>query len=61
MYIEKKVKLRDINYYIRAKLNYEKNPKNNGIPNLNLINYKNSHYDGGNFSLLLEKVEKLYI
>ena len=60
MYIEKKVKLRDINYYIRVDLNYEKNSKNNDIPNLNLKNYKNNHYDSGSFSLLLEKVEKNY-
>ena len=57
MYIEKIIKLNDINYYIRVALKYE---KNNGIPNLKLKNYKNDHYDGGNFSLLLEKIAKNY-
>ena len=60
MYIEKRVKLGDVNYYIRVELHYEKSTKNNGIPDLKLTNYKNSHYDGGNFSLLLEKLAKNY-
>ena len=60
MYIEKVIKLNDINYYIRVALKYERNEKNNGIPKLKLKNYKNDHYDGGSFSLLLEKIAKNY-
>lgn len=60
MYIEKLIKLRDINYYIRIDVEYQRNEKNNGIPNLKLGNYKNDYYDGGDFSLLLEEIEKNY-
>ncbi len=60
MYIEKLIKLRDINYYIRIDVEYQRNEKNNDIPNLKLGNYKNDHYDGGDFSTLLNEIEKNY-
>ncbi len=60
MYIEKLIRLRSINYYIRVEVEYQKNEKNNGIPNLKIVNYKNDYYDGGDFSTLLEEIEKNY-
>ena len=60
MYLEKLIRLRSINYYIRVEVEYQKNEKNNGIPNLKFVNYKNDHYDGGDFSTLLEEIEKNY-
>ena len=58
MYIEKLIRLRSINYYIRVEVEYQKNEKNNGIPNLKIVNYKNDYYDGGDFSTLLKEIEK---
>ena len=58
MYIEKRVKLRDINYYIRVELEYKRNE--NDIVLLKIKNYKDDYYDGEDFSLLIEKIEKNY-
>ena len=58
MYIEKRVKLRDINYYIRVELEYKRNE--NDIVLLKIKNYKDDYYDGGDFSLLIEEIEKNY-
>ena len=60
MYIEKLIRLRSINYYIRVEVEYQKNEKNNNIPNLKLVKYKSNYYDGGDFSTLLEEIEKNY-
>lgn len=58
MYIEKRVKLRDINYYVRVELEYKR--ENNDLVLLRMKNYKDDYYDGGDFSLLLEEIEKNY-
>lgn len=58
MYIEKRVKLRDINYYIRVELEYKRNE--NDVVLLKIKNYKDDYYDGGDFSLLIEEIEKNY-
>lgn len=58
MYIEKRVKLRGINYYVRVELEYKR--ENNDLVLLRIKNYKDDYYDGGDFSILLEKIEKNY-
>lgn len=58
MYIEKRVKLRDINYYIRVELEYRKDE--NDFVMLRMKNYKDNYYDGGDFSILIEEIEKNY-
>lgn len=57
MYIEKRVKLRDINYYIRVELEYK---RENDFVMLRMKNYKDNYYDGGDFSILIEEIEKNY-
>ena len=57
MYIEKRIKLNDINYYIRVEVEYR---RENTITCLKLKNFYDDYYDGGNFSDLLEKIEKNY-
>lgn len=58
MYIEKRVKLRGVNYYVRVELEYKK--ENNDLVLLRMKNYKDDYYDGGDFSILLEEIEKNY-
>lgn len=58
MVIEKKLKLRDTIYYVLVEVEYRK--KENGSISLCMKNYKDSYYDGGDFSILLEEVEKGY-
>lgn len=58
MYIEKRVKLRGVNYYVRVELEYKK--ENSDLVLLRMKNYKDDYYDGGDFSLLLEEIEKNY-
>lgn len=58
MYIEKRVILRDINYYIRVELEYKRDE--DGHVFLRMKNYKDDYYDGGDFSILIEEIEKKY-
>ena len=58
MYIEKRVQLRNINYYIRVELEYKR--ENSDFVLLRMKNYKDDYYDGGDFSLLIEEIEKSY-
>lgn len=58
MEIQKKLKLGNNIYYVVVDLKYKKD--NNGINKLCLKNYKNDYFDGGDFSLLIENVEKKY-
>lgn len=58
MYIEKRIKLKNNIYYIQVDVEYKKNE--DGIVRLITKNYKDSYYDGGDFSILLEKVEESY-
>lgn len=58
MYIEKRVKLRDINYYIRVELEYKR--ENDDFVCLRMKNYKDDYYEGGDFSILIEEIEKNY-
>lgn len=53
MKIEKRIKLNNNNYYIEVDVEY----KNKF---LYLKNYHDDHYDGGNFSNLIEKIEENY-
>lgn len=58
MYIEKRVKLRDINYYIRVELEYKRDENDNIL--LRMKDFKDDYYDGGDFSILIEEIEKNY-
>lgn len=58
MYIEKRVKLGNNVYYIRVDLKYEKTV--NDFPSLCIKDYKDSYWDGGDFSILLGKIEKIF-
>lgn len=58
MYIEKRVKLRDINYYIRVELEYKRDENDHVL--LRMKDFKDDYYDGGDFSLLIEEIEKNY-
>lgn len=58
MYIEKRVKLRDINYYIKVELKYKRDENDHVL--LRIKDFKDDYYDGGDFSLLIEEIEKNY-
>lgn len=58
MIVEKRVKLRNNIYYIMVSVEYKKDENN--IVKLCINDYKDSYYDGGNFSRLIEKIEKSY-
>ncbi len=58
MEIQKKLKLGNNIYYVVVDLKYKKD--NNGINKLCLKNFKNDYFDGGDFSLLIDDVEKKY-
>lgn len=57
MLIEKRIKLNNNYYYIQAEVEYK---RKDSIMQLCLKNFKNDYYDGGNFSILIEEIEKNY-
>lgn len=58
MVIEKRIKLRNIIYYIVVNVEYK--TKEDNIVALCIKDYKDSYYDGGDFSILIEEIEKAY-
>ena len=58
MYIKKRIKLGDKNYYISFECEYNK--LKDGYSYLELKNYKDKYYDGGDISILIERIEKNY-
>lgn len=58
MYIEKRIKLKSNIYYIRVDVEYQKGES--GIVTLHIKNYKDDYYDDGDFSILIETIEKSY-
>lgn len=58
MYIEKRVRLNNNDYYVVVEVEYRKSEV--GSPILCLKNFTDSYWDGGDFSILLEKLEKNY-
>lgn len=58
MYIEKKVRLNNNDYYVVVEVEYRNSE--GGQPMLCLKDYVDSYWDGGDFSLLLEELEKNY-
>ncbi len=58
MTISKKIKLGNNDYYIIVDVEYKK--EQSKIPRLCLKNYKDDYWDGGDCSILIEKVEKNY-
>lgn len=60
MQVSKKVKLNSINYYIIIDLEYKKDAINDNLPVLCLKNYKDDYWDGGDCSILIEEIEKVY-
>lgn len=54
MTIEKRIKLNNQIYYVVVDLEYK---KDNGGTKLCLKNFKNDYFDGGDLSLLIEKIE----
>lgn len=58
MYIEKRIKLRNNIYYVRVDVEYKKGKS--GMVTLHTKNYKDDYYDGGDFSILIETIEKSY-
>lgn len=57
MYIERKITLKNSIYFIRVELEY----KNiNNITHLCINNYKDDYFDNGDFSNLINLVEKSY-
>lgn len=57
MRIEKRIKLNTI-YYIVFDVEYKTN--HSGFPSLCLKNYKDDYWDGGDCSILIEKIEENY-
>lgn len=58
MTIEKKINLKNNIYYITVEVEYKKNEQN--ITKLCLKNYKDKYFDGGDLSILIEKISKNY-
>jgi len=58
MKINKRIKLKDKNYYISIDCEY--NMANDGHANLELKNYKDKYYDSGDLSILIEEIENNY-
>ena len=58
MIVEKRLKLRDTIYYVLVEVEYRKNEY--GTVKLCMKNYKDSYYDGGDFSILCKEIEKGY-
>lgn len=58
MYIEKRVKLNNNDYYVVVEVEYRKSES--GFVTLCLKNSDDSYFDGGDFSILLEELEKNY-
>lgn len=58
MYIAKRIKINNNIYFINVEVEYKK--EQNGIVKLCLKNYNDDYYDGGDFSILIENVEKSY-
>ena len=58
MTIEKRIKLKNNIYYIVIEVEYKINRHN--ITELCLKNYNDDYYDGGDFSILIDRIEKSY-
>lgn len=58
MYIKRKIKLGDNYFYFRFECEYNKSK--DGYYYLELKNYKDKYYDGGDISILIEKIENNY-
>lgn len=58
MQIEKKINLRNNNYYVIIDVEYKKDKY--GYPSLCLKNFKDDYWDGGDFNVLIDKIEKNY-
>lgn len=58
MKLTKKIKLGNNDYYIVVDVEYKKHP--NGFAVLTLKNFNDNYWDGGDCSLLIEKIEKNY-
>ncbi len=58
MKILKKIKLNNTNYYAVIELEYKQLESN--FPVLRLKNYKDDYWDGGDCSILIEKIEENY-
>lgn len=58
MTIEKKIKLKNNIYYLVVEVEYQKD--RNNLTKLRLKNFADAYYDGGDFSLLIEKIENNY-
>lgn len=58
MYIENRIKLRNNIYYVRVEIEYKKNK--NDLTRLCIKNYKDTYFDCGDFSILIEKIERSY-
>ena len=56
--ILKRIKINNINYYVIIELEYKQSE--NKIPMLRLKNCKNDYWDGGDCSILIEKIEENY-
>ncbi|HOP65772.1 MAG TPA: hypothetical protein PLX66_01960 [Bacilli bacterium] len=57
MTIEKRIKINNQIYFITVEVEYK---KYNGKTTLCLKNFKNDYFDGGDLSLLIEKIENNY-
>ena len=57
MYIERKVTLKNSIYFVRVELEYK---SINNIAHLCIKNYKDDYFDNGDFSNLIDLVEKSY-
>lgn len=58
MKISKRIKLNNNYYYLIVDVEYKK--RENNLPILCLKNYKEDYWDGGDFSILIEKIEEAY-